>query len=267
MKNKNKITLKILSGVVAIILIVGMLFITNAFIGNPFSAMIANKAIKQYVNQNYSFLDLEIEKANYDFKNGGYRANAKSKTSIDTKFAIYYSGGKVQRDDYELFVLGKVNTLNRLSSEYTLIAKTIIANDLGFENNTTYVIHDKNLSENLSEVLELDMKFDKAVPINPEVTIQLDMTDYSLESVAIVLTNAHNAFLDNGCIFAKYGFYAANDEKNIMVIGVTPSDIEGGELLGLLKKAETREDNSAIGKDGDKEPTEGIMIFRKGEKK
>lgn len=252
---KNKKTLKILAGFVAIMLIVGMLIITNAFIGNPYSEMLANKAIKQYVKLNYSFLDLEIEKANYDFKNSGYMAMATSKTSMDTKFAIYYSNGLVQRDDYQVFVLGKVNTLLRLSSEYSLVAKTIIANDLGFKNNTTYVIHDKSLSEKLSEDLELDMKFNKGVPINPEVTIQIDIRDYSLESVVMVLTKAHKAFLDNGCVFIKYNLYATNEEENIMVNGVTPTDIEGGELFSLLKKAEM------------KEAGEGITIYRKGEKK
>ena len=255
MKNNNKSTLKVLAGVVALMLISGMLFITNAFVGNPLSAMFANNAIQQYVGQNYAFLDLEIEKATYDFKNQGYRAIAKSETSMDTKFAIYYSDGKVQRDDYQLYVVEKFNTLDRLTSEYTLIAKTIIADELGYENNATYVIHDKNLSENLGEILELDMKFDKAVPINPEVSIQIETTDYSLDHVAKVLIEAHKAFLDNDCLFAKYGFYAGGDETNIMVIGVTPEDIESGELLNLLKKAELSGDNGS---------EEGILIFRKG---
>ncbi len=67
-KNTKKLTLKMLAGAVAVVLIVGMLFVTNAFVGNPISAMMANKAIKQYVNQNYSYLDLEIEKVSYNFK-------------------------------------------------------------------------------------------------------------------------------------------------------------------------------------------------------
>lgn len=268
MKNKNRKPLKILAGIIALTLIGAMLFVTNAFVGNPISAMKAQKDIEQYVIKNYSHLDLEVGKATYDFKNAGYMAKAMSKTSIDTKFAVYHYEGKVQRDDYQLFVLGKFNTLDRLSSEYSLIAKTIVANELGYENNTTYVIHDKSISENLSDDLELDMKFDKAVPINPEVTIQLDTTDYSIEEVARILTDAHKAFVENGCLFTRYGLYAADDDKNIMVIGVTPLQIEGGELLDLLKKADSSEDNIIIGKDGDKEPSiEGIYIYRKDDKK
>ena len=256
MKNNNKSTLKVLAGAVAILLICGMLFITNAFVGNPLSAMFANKAIEQYVGQNYAFLDLDLDKASFDFKTGGYRVYAKSKTSMDTKFAIYYYEGKVQRDDYQLYVVEKFNTLDRLTSEYSLIAKTIIANELGFESNTTFVVHDKNLNEKLGEILVLDMKFDKAIPINPEVSIQIDTADYSLENVAKVLTDAHKAFTDNDCRFAKYGFYAGGDESNIMVIGVTPEDIESGELLKLLTEAEVSGDNGS---------EDGIIVFRKGE--
>jgi hypothetical protein len=256
MKNENKSTLKVLAGVVAIVLIGSMLFITNAFVGNPLSAMVANKSIQQYVGQNYAFLDIEVEKASYDFKNQGYRAIAKSKTSMDTRFAIYYSEGQVKRDDYQLYVVEKFNTLDRLIGEYSLIAKTIISNELGYENNTTYVVHDKDLSDKLGEILELDMKFDKAVPIGPEVSIQIDTVDYSLENVAKVLTDAHKAFLDNDCVFAKYGFYAGGDDTNIMVIGVTPEAIESGALLKLLTEAELSGDNGS---------EEGILIFRKGE--
>lgn len=58
------------------------------------------------------------------------------------------------------------------------------------------------------------------------------------------------------CHFTKYGFYGSDDESNIMVISVTPADIESGELLSLLKKAEMNKEMAS---------EEGILIFRKGE--
>lgn len=252
---KNRKVLKILAGVTAILLISGMLFITNAFVGNPLSAMLANKAIKEYVGRNYAFLDLELDGVNYDFKTAGYREYAKSKTSVDTRFSIYYYDGEVKRDDYQIYVVEKFNTINRLTSEYSLIAKNIIADELGYESNTTFVIQGKDESESYENVLELDMKFDKAVPINPEVSIQIRTEDFSLENVATVLTQAHEAFLANDCIFTKYGFYAYGEEANIMVIGVTPDDIESGELLTLLKTAEMSGDNAS---------ESGIIVYRKG---
>ena len=104
--NHKKLILKLFAGVVAIALIGGMLFITNSFVGNPISAMVASKSIQEYVNQNYSNLDLELGKTNFNFKDGSYMAFANSEVSIDTKFAIYYYGGRVQRDNYDSYVLG-----------------------------------------------------------------------------------------------------------------------------------------------------------------
>lgn len=266
MINKRKSILKILAGMIAVILIGGILFITNAFVGNPLSAMMANKAIKQYVNQNYSHLDIETEKVIYNFKDGSYMARAKSKTSIDTRFTIYYRDGKVYRDSYQDYVLGMFNTLDRLSGEYSRIAQTIIAKELGYEKNTTRVMYDKSEYENLNDLLELDMKFDKSLPIKAEVTMRIDLKDNSLEGISKILIAAHQAFRDNDCYFSEYGLSAENDGMLVMVHNVTSTDIESGELLNLLKEAEAYEDTTIIEKGDDKRPIEGISVFRKGER-
>ncbi|WP_069998057.1 YfjL-like protein [Cellulosilyticum sp. I15G10I2] len=241
MKNTKKIILKILSGTTAAVLIGGMFFVTNAFVGNPISAMIANKEIKQYVNQNYAFLDLKIEKASYNFKSGGYMARAFSETSIDTQFSIYYRKGRVERDDYENHVLERYNTLQRLEHEYSAVAKTIMEKELGYKNNTTVVMFDKDAYGSASTQLELDMKFDKKILLNAEVIIGLNLADNSLQGVAKIITESHKVFLENGCHFSKYGLYAESDGALIMVNGVTPSDIESGELISLLEKAKNNE--------------------------
>ncbi|MEG0772075.1 hypothetical protein [Clostridium sp.] len=247
MKSKKKSLLKILAGVVAIALISGIIFITNSFVGNPISAMMANRAIKQYVNQKYSTLDLEIEKAKYNFKTSSYAAMAESKTSIDTKFEIYYRGGKVQRDDYEYFVESRFNTLDRFSKEYSIITKDIVSKELGYENNNTMVLYNKADMENAKNIVELDMKFDKTLPLDPEVTIQLDLSDNTIESIAKILTGAHKAFVNNNCNFTKYGLYSSKDGIDVMVYGVTPKDIESGQLVSLLEKAKNNDGATGIG--------------------
>lgn len=256
-KNAGNRMLKILAGLVALALIGLMLFVTNSFIGNPISAMAANRVIKQYVDRNYAYMDLEVDKATYNLKYGGYMARAKSKTSIDTKFAIYYRDGEVERDDYESYVLGKFNTLERLSEEYSAVAKYILAKNLGYENNTTLVMYDKEAYEKVDEKIELDMKFDKTLPIQSQVTIRIDLEDTSLKGIAQILTDAHKVFLDNDCHFNKYGLFSDKDEEGllIMVTGVTPSDIESGELLIRLENAQNNES------------MHGITVFIKGEQK
>ncbi len=233
--------LKIFAGITAFTLIGFMLYVTNALVGNPISSMLADKAINQYVNQKYSFLDLEIEKPSYNFKNTSYMVRAKSKTSIDTNFAIYYRDGII-RDDYEDYVLSKFNTFQRLSNDYSFLAKGIIAKELGYENNFTTVTYDKETFGNNSANLQLDMKFDKKIDIDADVYISINLIDNSLEEIANVLTDAHNAFIKNECYFKNYSLYSSNNGKNVMVYGVTSSDIESGDLLSKLTEAQKDKD-------------------------
>lgn len=253
---KGKKALKIFAATVAILLIGFILFVTNAFVGNPISAMIANNAIEKHVENKYSSLDLDVEKARYNFKDGSYMARAKSKSNVDIHFAIYSRNGKIQRDNYDAYVLGMFNTLQRLSEEYSKVAKSLVAKELGYENNTTMVMYDKSEYEQGDKnILRLGMDFDKSLPLDAEVDLRLDLDDNSIENIAKVLTDAHRVFIDNGCIFTKYGIYAENDGMMVMVNNVTPKDIEGGKLAELIEEAK---DNEGIN---------GIRVFIKGEKK
>lgn len=245
LKNTKKLITKILVGVVAVVAVVvigGILFIGNAFWGNPISALSADKVIKQYVEDNYPLLDLNVEKAHYNFKLGEYMSMAQSEESIDTKFAIYSSGGKIVRDNYDGYVLSMFNTRRRLSDEYSAVVKTLVSQELGFENNTTMVWY----YGDSTDILKLDMKFDKSLPINAKVTIRFELTDNSTEDIAKVLTDAHMVFVNNGFIFNEYGLYAENKEMYVSVHGVTAADIESGEIISLLEKAKNSDSISGI---------------------
>lgn len=237
--------LKVLAGITAILLIGVLFFITSAFVGNPITAMRADRAVKKYLEENYSFLDLEVEKARYNFKDGSYIARAWSKTNIDIHFPIYYRDGKILRDDYNSHVLGMFNTLQRLSEEYSALAKSLVAKELGYEN-TTMVMYDKSEYGDEKEILQLGMEFDRTLPLQTEVLLRLDLTDNSLESVAKILEDAHHVFIKHGCHFSKYGMFSEADGRLVMVNGVTPSDIKSGKLFELLKEAEKNEDASHI---------------------
>lgn len=236
--------LRIAAGIAAFALIGGLLHVTNAFVGNPVSAMMADRAIRQYVDRHYSSLYLETDKVRYNFKDGTYWATARSTTSIDTKFRIYYRNGKVIRDDYEGDVLGKFNTLQRLSLEYSRLAQHIVTDALGYENRTL-VTYDIDL-ENAADLLELDMKFDKTLPLQAEVTLRLKLGDPSLEGIARILTDAHRAFVEQDCHFRKYHLYDENEGTPVMVHGVTPADIESGDLVRLLQEAQNNDREGGI---------------------
>lgn len=109
---------KILLKIVTAGLICVVLLFANAFFGNPVSALLARVAAQRYVAQEYSHLDVRIDKVGYNFKDGDYYAKVSSPTSEDTHFTIDISLlGKVERDTYES-VTGGYNTATRLNNEY-----------------------------------------------------------------------------------------------------------------------------------------------------
>lgn len=230
---------RVISGLIAFLFIGGILSATNAFVGNPISAMLAKKAVERYVQENYHFLHLDLEKPVYNFKDETYVVRATAPHSIDTHFSIAYRDGDVVWDDYNR-VIDKFNTLERLAGEYSLIAKKIVKEELGYEDNRTFVLFADEVYENPSEIVQLNMPFTKELPLDVEVTISItewDQTDISFEDVSDLFIKAHEAFLKENCNFSTYHLYIENRDMFITVNGVKPAQIESGKLALLLKEA------------------------------
>lgn len=259
--------LKAIAGVVAVGLICGILVVTNAFVGNPISSKIAEKAVKNYANEKYAFLDLELEKPVYNFKDGSYVVWAKSRTSIDTKFSMNYRNGEIYYDSYEFDVLRMHNTLYRLANEYSYIVREILEKELGYKDNSTRVMYNKYDYESAKykDDLKLDMEFDRSLPLDPEVILSLkDVEDVSLESISKILIDSHETLVNNECHFTKYSLYAGDKGTLASVHGVRPDHIESGQLLNLLQEAMDYEDDIEFEKGGDKiDLEERISIFIK----
>lgn len=264
---KKKLVLRMMALILAVALIGIILSITNAFVGNPISSVLADKAIKEYVTQNYPNLDLEIEQALYNFKDGAYMARAKSKSSIDTHFAIYYRGGQVIRDDYETYVLGKYNTLSRLEEECSELIIPILSKVEGLENNKAMVQVEKWEYEKANQNIKLDMQYHNKLPIDLKVNIRTDLNDISLKNMASILEKSHKTLLENGYIFETYDLSSEYNSVLVMINDVTPSDIESGELEKLLEDAKNYVDPELdkIIKKGDEkpEPVKRIRVFIK----
>lgn len=235
MKKNNK-GLRITAFIIALALIAIILFFANAFVGNPISAMMAKIKAEQYVEQNFSFLDLELEKPVYNFKFGEYIVKARSKTSRDTHFNIYYRGGKIVNDEYNTNVLQKYNTLQRLEEEYSILVREVLQKH-GYEDLGTRVFYLGELTDEEKEYLKLDMDFDKNLPIETEVNIQVQMEDLTVEEIARILKDAHNAFEQKGYHFAKYSISFYEEKRSLMVTNITPEIITGGNLEDILTKA------------------------------
>ena len=131
---------RIMAGILAFILIGGILFIANGLVGNPVSKFIASKNAVKYIEETYPNMDLEVPKATYNFKSGGYSAYVKSPTSIDTHFVVEFSPtGQFKYDSYENSVPGKWNTLRRVDDEYRrMVGEVFEAEDFPYTSNIDY---------------------------------------------------------------------------------------------------------------------------------
>ena len=121
--NMKRIVWKTIVRLLAAALVCTALVMGNAFLGNPVSALLARGAAQRYVAEEYSHLDLTIDRVAYNFKFGNYYAKVSSPTSPDTYFTIDISMlGRVERDTYES-VTGGYNTWNRVNGAYRALVK------------------------------------------------------------------------------------------------------------------------------------------------
>ena len=119
--------LKIGALIVALCLIIGLLLLANALLGNPISKMLATNTSKNYVEETYKNTDYYVEEVSYSFKDGYYHVFVKSPTSMDTQFSLYINMfGTLTGDTFEDVTSGFV-TAQRLDTEYRNLADTVFA--------------------------------------------------------------------------------------------------------------------------------------------
>lgn len=115
--------LRVALAAAAMALTCGILYSANGLVGNPVCKAIARNHAEKMLVQEFAGLDLEIEKASFNFKDGGYYVRVRSDSSIDTHFTIYYNGwGQYKYDTYDSVTDGW-NTYNRLSDAYRAAVK------------------------------------------------------------------------------------------------------------------------------------------------
>ena len=107
-----------------------ILFFAVSFFGNPISKGLANKAANDYLKTHYTELELEKERAFYNFKDAKYVVRLQDKNSPDSQFALSFDSlGHLKYDSYGDRELNTfriyVDFLNNLSDE--------IANENGFD--------------------------------------------------------------------------------------------------------------------------------------
>ncbi len=204
---------KIIAEVVAIVLIIGLLLFVNALTGNPVSKMLAENSAKKYVNENYSKLDLVVEKTNYNFKFGYYLVFFRSSKSYDTAFSVYTNSfGKIIRDDYENEVANNFTTWRRLDSELRQIGKNLITENLPYNITSAAFLSVNDDSNDYRKNLTKDMKLDiHNPPFDIAASITIQDTDVSYEKLAEVLKALAKLCADNNIKISKYNIFIEND--------------------------------------------------------
>lgn len=233
---KNKKGLRIIAGLGALVLIIGLLILTNAFLGNPIAGAMAKNSAQKLIDKNYKDLNLKLDKPVYNFKLGEYMIKAYSESSKDTHFTIYYTR-KETRDDYDYTVGDKFNTFMRLENEYSKLVKDILTNKLGYKDKNSWVTLEKGEYEQVKDKLELDMDFDRRLPLEAQVNLSLELEDASLDKIIKILEDSHRVFLEEDCIFEEYGTMIGDDDRLFNISGLKPSQIENGQLEDLFNKA------------------------------
>ena len=121
----KKKVLKIIALIIAITLIVGLACVANSLNGNPISKMLAQKAARVYLEENYPDTDYFIEDLGFSFKFVGYYVHVRSESSIDTRFSLEIDMvGNVFFDTYAS-VTGGFVTAQRVEQEYRELADQI----------------------------------------------------------------------------------------------------------------------------------------------
>lgn len=250
MSNIRK-SVKILAGVTAVVLIIGVLWFANGLMGNPISKMMANNAAKKYIEENYNNIDLEIEDATYSFKSGDYYVEVKSPTSKDTHFTVSITlFGKVQYDTYEDDVIKKNNTYYRISSEYNDKIKKVFESksfpyksDIGFGD---IAMKEENIDYGIDiESLELDKNYDMNEIGKQSGKIVFDAQDeeISIKKASEILLNIKNILNEKGIYFYAIDFTLEkprdkNGEANVDDTSITLNEFLDKDIYE--KDLETR---------------------------
>lgn len=255
MKRSAKIT----SGIAAFILIGGILLFANGLVGNPVSKILANRSAEKYIEETYGDMDLKIDKAMYNFKDGRYSVNIKSPKSIDTHFYIEISPtGKVEIDEYDGNVRENWNTFQRITKEYRDLVDTIFGSeDFPYESDIDF--GDLKLKEKESdepfgpiygislEELELDKIYDirELGKTKGQIILCIDDEKINSERAAQVLLHIKDIFHEKNIPFYAIDFTLReprteenmNDGEEFQVREFLYSDIYEEDLVERLEKA------------------------------
>jgi len=270
-----KKTTKIIAGILAFILIAGILWVANGLIGNPISRILANRSAKKYIAETYPEMDLEVSKANFNFKSGNYAVFVESPDSIDTHFSLSITqAGKVRWDSYEDYVIGKLNTYERVNKAYREMVDEIFeSEDFPYESDIDFgdlKIKEDGFYESFGpiygidrEELELDRIYDikELGKIAGELVLYIDEEQVNAKRASEILLDIKEIFDAKDIPFYAIDFTLMEpkteenmrDRESFGVKAFLYSDIYEEGLIERLEKASSELGDYYKKEDGKKE--------------
>lgn len=252
---------KIIAGITAFMLIGVLLFFANGLVGNPISKFLANRSAEEYIEEEYPEMELEVSKATFNFKTGGYSVGVKSPNSIDTHFSLSISpSGDIIYDSYEDYVLDKFNTWNRINEEYRdMVEKVFESEDFPYESDIDYgemKLKEKNSYESFGpeyglslEELEIDKIYDikELAKTNGHIVLYIEDTEVNVEKASKILLHVKEIFDKKDIPFYAIDFSLQepktedkkefHDRERFQVSEFLYSDIYEEDLTKRLEKA------------------------------
>jgi hypothetical protein len=169
-------------------------FVTS-FYGDPILEKIATHKIQAYVKETYPNMDLEVSKANYNFKFKEYNSHVQSNTSQDTRFTVTWTGERID-DSYESDVVNRYRTFARLQQEFSKSVEGIIEEEFPYE--TSILFADLGKAEIGISSLTLDMPMDiHNPPLPATLTIYILSNEISYEYLSDRLLELYDIMIQN----------------------------------------------------------------------
>lgn len=222
---------KVLGWSAAALGVIVLLLFVNSWTGNPLSGYLARRAAQEYIDQNYSGLELEIQRSGYNFKFSSYVIHVQSRSSRDTSFALYAdSFGNIQGDDYEYEVANHFTTWRRLDDELRCQSRKLIAGELDYDLDFVslgFAEEDGNSLE--MEGLELDMTLDIH---NPPLPLEVTMVFYHED---VSYSTAAQAVRDAAAVMDRQGIPVRQYSVRVIPLADKPeTDGSGGSWANSL---------------------------------
>ncbi len=231
----RKLWMRILAAALAFGMILLVLLLTLSFTGDPVSALLAQRAAEQYIQQDaLRSMGFTLSKAAYNFKFGEYLVRAQSDQNQDLHFNLYCKNGKVIRDTYQFDVLENGNVISRFQGEYQTLLQ-IQMEQAGLGRILLFV----EVSEPRdSDIWVPGMPFDPDLPVEKSLHLYPDLEEKTLESAADYLQQVNRFLQEKGYAFSYLSFFDTDDAHTVMIDHIPTEQVGQEDFLAYLKQVQ-----------------------------